>query len=62
MEFVYKTFRLPGEPKMTRFVADELGSAHWFDISAAKTDLGYRPQISIEEGFKRLESWLQENN
>lgn len=35
---------------MTRFVAKELSTAHWFDISAARRDLGYQPEISIAEG------------
>lgn len=61
LEFIYKTFRLNGEPKMTRFVADEMGTAHWFDISAAKKDLDYIPKVSIKEGLKRLETWLMEN-
>jgi nucleoside-diphosphate-sugar epimerase len=61
LEFIYAVFRLPGEPKMTRFVADELGKAHWFDISAAKRDLGYEPLVSTEEGLKRLAVWLKEN-
>ncbi len=59
LEFVYKTFKIPGEPSMTRFLADELSAAHWFDISAAKKDLSYAPEISIEEGLSRLEKWLQ---
>ena len=50
--------RLPGEPPMTRFVANELSTAHWFDISAAERDLGYCPEVSIEEGLKRLREWL----
>jgi 2-alkyl-3-oxoalkanoate reductase len=32
-----------------------MSSAHWFNIDAARRDLGYRPSISIEEGIKRLE-------
>jgi 2-alkyl-3-oxoalkanoate reductase len=59
LEFVYRTFKIRGEPLMTRFLADELSTAHWFDISAAKKDLGYEPKISMEEGFSRLENWLQ---
>jgi len=61
LECVYKTFNLKGEPQMTRFLADELATAHWFDISAAKKDLGYAPRISTEEGLRRLEQWLQQN-
>ena len=58
LEFIYKTFRLKGEPKMTRFVAEELGTSHWFDTTAAKTDLGYQPKISTKEGLRRLKAWL----
>ena len=59
LEFVYRLFRIKSEPKMTRFVAHELSSAHWFDISAAKQDLGYKPRVSIEEGLEELKKWLQ---
>jgi nucleoside-diphosphate-sugar epimerase len=44
---------------MTRFLADELATAHWFDIRAARKDLGYAPTVSIKEGLSRLEQWLQ---
>ena len=54
LEWLFRTFRIPGEPPMTRFVAEELATAHWFDISAAKRDLGYRPEISTGGGLKRL--------
>lgn len=57
-ECVYKTLQINSEPPMTRFVANELSNAHWFDISAARRDLGYSPQISIEAGLKRLEAGL----
>ncbi len=61
LEFLYKTFRLPGEPQMTRFIADAVATAHWFDISAARNDLGYVPRISIEEGLLSLKKWLEKN-
>jgi nucleoside-diphosphate-sugar epimerase len=57
-EAAWKALRLSGEPPMTRFVAKELATAHWFDISAAKKDLGYRPRVSIDEGLKRLQESL----
>jgi nucleoside-diphosphate-sugar epimerase len=60
LEWLYRTFRLPGEPQMTRFLAEELSTSHWFDIRAAKEDLGYRPLISTEEGLNRLRRWLRE--
>jgi len=55
-EILWKLLRLSGEPPMTRFVASELSSAHWFDISAARRDLGYQPRISLDEGLKRLKA------
>lgn len=57
-EKIWELLRLSGEPPMTRFVANELSTAHWFNITAAKRDLGYKPEISIEEGLKRLHEWL----
>lgn len=58
-EGLWGAFRLGGEPPMTRFVAHELASAHWFDIGAARRDLGYRPEVSIDEGLRRLQQWLR---
>ena len=62
LETIYSLFRISAEPPMTRFVAEELATAHWFDISAAKRDLGYMPRVSTTEGLKRLAQWLQKNN
>jgi nucleoside-diphosphate-sugar epimerase len=47
------------EPPVTRFVARQLTTAHWFDISAARRDLGYQPQVSIDEGLRRLAAALE---
>jgi nucleoside-diphosphate-sugar epimerase len=46
------------EPPMTRFLARELSTAHWFNITAARRDLGYEPSVTIEEGMRRLEQAL----
>lgn len=43
-EWVWRTFRLGGEPPMTRFVATELAKSHWFSIAAARRDFGYDPR------------------
>lgn len=58
-EAAWKTLRLSGEPPMTRFVARELATAHWFDITAARRDLGYQPRISIDEGLRRLKQCFE---
>jgi len=54
LEWTYWLLPLPGEPPMTRFVATQLSTSHWYDISAAKRDLGYEPTVSVEEGLRRL--------
>ena len=60
LEVLYRTLRLPGEPRMTRFVAKELSTSHWFNLAAARRDLGYVPETTIEEGLQSLRRWLQE--
>ena len=46
---------------MTRFVARQLATAHWFDISAARRDLAYEPQVTFDEGMQRLAASLNES-
>jgi nucleoside-diphosphate-sugar epimerase len=58
LEPIWRLFGLAGEPPMTRFVARQLGTAHWFDIAAARRDLGYDPKVSIDEGMERLRQSL----
>ena len=58
-EGLYRLLPLKGEPAITRFLAEELATAHWFDISAARRELAYEPQMSMEEGFRRVREWLQ---
>jgi nucleoside-diphosphate-sugar epimerase len=58
-ETLYRWLGIKSEPPMTRWAARELATSHWFDISAAKRDLGYVPGISIEEGLARLRTWLE---
>jgi nucleoside-diphosphate-sugar epimerase len=45
---------------MTRFLAAQLGTSHYFDIRGARTDFGYRARVSTEEGMRRLAEWLQQ--
>lgn len=60
LEFVYGALKIQAEPPMTRFLAKQLSTAHWFDISAARRDLGYQPRVSTEEGLRRLAQSLAE--
>ena len=56
-ELVYGLCRIQSEPPLTRWVVEELSTAHWFDISAARRDLGYDPAVSLDDGMKRLAAW-----
>jgi nucleoside-diphosphate-sugar epimerase len=58
LEKVYGSLRPDSEPPMTRFLARELATAHWFDLTAARRDLGYAPRVLLEEGLRRLAEWL----
>ncbi len=59
MEFSHKLLRLKSEPFLTRFVARQLSTAHWFDLTAARRDLGYQPMVSMDEGMRRLSHALR---
>ncbi len=45
------------DPPMTRFLAEQLSTAHWFDQRETRGALGWRPAVSLDEGFERLRRW-----
>ncbi len=59
-EAMWSVLPLRAEPPLTRFVAAELAKDHWFDISAARRDLGYAPRISMALGTAELVAHLKE--
>lgn len=54
LESAWHLLPLQGEPPMTRFLAEQLSTPHWYDISAARRDFGYAPTVTIAEGLHRL--------
>jgi nucleoside-diphosphate-sugar epimerase len=50
------------EPPLTRFVAEQLGTAHWFDPRPAALDLDWEPTVSIDDGLERLATWFKKNS
>jgi 2-alkyl-3-oxoalkanoate reductase len=54
LETVWRVLRLQGDPPMTRFVAKELATDHWFRIDAARRDLGYEPRVGMAAGTAAL--------
>jgi 2-alkyl-3-oxoalkanoate reductase len=59
LEAIYATLRLPGEPPMTRFLAQQLSGSHTYQIARAQRDFAYKPLVSTEEGLRRLEPELK---
>jgi len=59
LESAWRLFSLKGEPPLTRFVAAELAKDHWFNIDAARRDLGYEPRVSMMEGTTELVAHLR---
>jgi len=54
VEAVWRAARRPGVPPLTRFLAEQLGTAHWFDQRRTRAALGWTPKVSLDEGFERL--------
>lgn len=59
LELFWSTFRLGGEPPLTRAVARNLGVSHWYSIDEAVRDFGYAPTTSAAEGFERTIEWFK---
>ena len=57
-EAAWHLLPLKGEPPLTRFLAEQLSTTHWYDMAPATRDFGYVPKVSIAEGLSRLaEDW-----
>ncbi len=57
LDAAWRTLPLPGEPPLTRFVAEQLSTAHWFDQRRTREALGWVPRVSVDEGMARLAAW-----
>ena len=53
-EGLWRALPLKGEPPMTRFLAEQLATAHWYSMEPARRDFGYVPKVSMAEGMDRL--------
>jgi len=60
LEVLWRTFRLKGEPPMTRFLAEQMSHSHSFSTAAAVRDFGYRRIVTVEEGLQRVARHLKE--
>ena len=59
-EALWTLLRLDSEPPVTRYLVSQLSTAHWYDISAARRDLGYTPTVTYAEGMVRFKAWARQ--
>jgi nucleoside-diphosphate-sugar epimerase len=58
VERIWERRSTESEPPMTSFLAEQLGTAHWFDQRETRRALEWEPQVSLAEGFSRLSNWF----
>ncbi|WP_144658698.1 NAD(P)-dependent oxidoreductase [Paenarthrobacter nicotinovorans] len=54
VEKVWTWSRRSDEPPMTRFLAEQLSTAHWFDQRQTRRLLDWSPVVTLDEGLARL--------
>lgn len=60
LERFYRTFRLPGEPPLTKYTVCTLAFSQTMDISRARDILGYKPEKSLMESIQEYGRWWRE--
>lgn len=61
VERVWALRHTADEPPLTRFLAEQLGTAHWFDPRPARDDLGWTPPVTIDQGLALLAQWFDQH-
>ncbi|MGI9643177.1 MAG: NAD-dependent epimerase/dehydratase family protein [Acidimicrobiia bacterium] len=49
------------DPPMTRFVAEQMSTAHWFAQAETRAALGWSPAVTLDEGFAALRQWYADH-
>ncbi len=58
VEWAWSRMGRTDDPPLTRFVAEQLATAHWFDQRETRSALDWAPHVSIDEGLDRLADWF----
>ncbi|MBI5966017.1 MAG: NAD-dependent epimerase/dehydratase family protein [Chloroflexi bacterium] len=61
LEFLYRLIPKQPEPPLTRISVSMMANSTTLDITAAKNELGYKPRVSVDEGFERFMKWWKES-
>lgn len=62
MEIASRTLLNNKEPLLTRYTVSVLAKSATLDISAARRELGYKANVSVEEGVERFVAWWVESS
>lgn len=58
-EALWTLLPLPDDPPLTRFLAEQLSTSHWYAMAPATRDFGYVPKVTMAQGLARLRASLQ---
>ena len=53
-EALWTLLPLRDDPPLTRFLAEQLSTPHWYSMVPAGRDFGYVPKVTMAEGLDRL--------
>ena len=59
LERVWHQTRRADDPPITRFLAEQLSTAHWFDQRETRAALDWQPEVSLDAGFDRVSAWFR---
>jgi hypothetical protein len=59
LEGAWSALSLKGEPPMTRFIAAQLGTSHWYDLGAARRDIAYEPIVDPTVATAKTIEWVK---
>jgi len=58
VEAVWAAGRLSKDPPMTRFLAEQLSTAHWYDQRETRALLDWSPTVTIDDGLAHLAAFF----
>lgn len=59
-ELAHRLLPLKGEPYLTRFLVNQVALDHYYNISRAKQDFGYRPQFTMAEAIDKTVQYFRD--
>lgn len=59
LAFIYRLLRIKSRPPITRYLVDHMTNHVHFSIEKARRNLGYEPQVGIDEAIARTAAWYR---